>query len=920
MFVATSSTLNNNHPPSYIVAATTTTTATTNIGIDPTTSSTTPQTLSDIKLICFQRKKKTKRHIYLTFVESCPLLSTTEEPCIEIIRKSNSSSQSLSYSLNECISYEYFDTVKNDFHSFIYVYFESYTISIFFSDDNLDKKSLIIKHLDHMSQSNLEKSSNLNTNSSQDPTQSQSSSSTTAIQQQQQQQQQQQSQQTPILPCFTTTEHILHTFDVNLIPYGSIINRDHMLIGPVRLYFTTTDLYIASLDCNRTDLKITITNQCPSKDKAILCIPYFTIKNYGNRSNIFLIELGKSNYGNGEIHMKCHSSSLAGTIHLLVSPVIEERPLILSSAFQNQLLTNKRMEKSKNIQPPIQLNNDTTNQSILDSPFSFIKNKKPIETTDINSNMTSTKTNEIKSHLIVGFFRSLTKNVSNLRRSATFHGNNNNSNNNNSNNNSEQLLTIDNNSLLKNKSVAFNVDEKYLHNDQHQIILPEYQKQTDSTLSVSSTMTKRTSETILTSTSTINTNKQESTIGTYIDMGLTMQHSDQHQQQETQDEIITKEITATAEIGVNTTISLSPHVRSAIIVGNSVHLIADEHNLFPIGQRSFTSPASVMQPFKTQLTGQTITNGYGTSSDLITSSPDSSSSLQQTNSVSNSHKSLLLSYGIVTFNNNDCVKNDQTELATSPISDSITFDHRLNSDLSLMSISQQQQQGSTIHPIDTISSSSSNAHIFHTVSLSANSIGGDITPCRIRRPHSSILLFDDHVNDQITTYLLGPPQNLNDDTIQSRLPSFNSTTSVSRSQLSHIDEEKISSNDPYALVEPLLQDSSSKSTLVINSNSSLPQSETSINYADLLIPSHITNEYSDNNEQQEQQQQQQINNSDDIIINENDTYEEQDCENNERSLTKLYADIDFQQTRRYDRIVQSAAKAKLDDQTPPFVL
>ncbi|CAF1532857.1 unnamed protein product, partial [Rotaria sordida] len=56
MFVATSSTLNNNHPPSYIVAATTTT-ATTNIGIDPTTSSTTPQTLSDIKLICFQRKK-----------------------------------------------------------------------------------------------------------------------------------------------------------------------------------------------------------------------------------------------------------------------------------------------------------------------------------------------------------------------------------------------------------------------------------------------------------------------------------------------------------------------------------------------------------------------------------------------------------------------------------------------------------------------------------------------------------------------------------------------------------------------------------------------------------------------------------------------------------------------------------------------
>ncbi|CAF4681793.1 unnamed protein product, partial [Rotaria sp. Silwood2] len=535
---------------------------------------------------------KTKRHIYLTFIESRSLSSTNEEPCIEITPKSNASSQSLSYPLNDCISFEYFDAVKNDFNSFIYAYFESYTISIFFSDDNLDKKSLIIKHLEYMSQSKAEKSSTLNTNSSQDPTLSQSSS-TTIMQPSQ--------QQTSVLPCPSTTENISHTFDVNLIPYGTIINRDHVLIGPARLYFTTTDLYIASIHCNRTDLKITITNQCPSNDKAILCIPYFTIKNYGNRSNIFLIELGKSNYGNGEIHMKCHSSSLAGTIHLLVSPVIEERPLVLSSAFQNQLLTNKRIEKSKNIHPPIQLNNDTNNQSILDSSLSFIKNKKTIETTDTNSNTTSTKTNEIKSHLLIGFFRALTKNVSNLRRSATFHSNN---------NNNEQLLTTDNNLFLKNKSVAFNIDEKNLQNDQHQIILPDYQKNTDSTLSVSSTMTKRTSETMLTSTSTINTNKQETTMGTYIDMGLAMPHSNQHQQQETQDEVITKETTATADIGVNTTITLSPHVRSAIIVGNSVHLIADDHNLFPIGQRSFTSPASVMQPFKTQLTGQTIANGY----------------------------------------------------------------------------------------------------------------------------------------------------------------------------------------------------------------------------------------------------------------------------------------------------------------------
>ncbi len=408
------------------------------------------------------------------------------------------------------------------------MYFESYTISIFFSEDNFEKKSLIIKHLEYMYQSKTEKSSEINNNSSQDPQQSQSST----MQQQQQ------------LPNLSTTEHIIHTFDINLIPYGTIINRDHLLIGPSRLYFTTTDLYIASINCNRTDLKITITNQCPTKDKEILCIPYFTIKNYGNRSNIFLIELGKSNYGNGEIHMKCHSSSLASTIHLLVSPVIEERPLILSSAFQNQLLTTKRIEKSKNIHPPIQLNNDTTNQLILDSPSSLII-KKPIETTEIDTRTTS---NEIKSRLVVGFFRTLSKNVSNLRRSATFHNNNN--------NNNEQLITKDNNLLSKNKYVAFNIDEKKLHSDQHQIMLPDSQKKSDSisTSTNSSNLTKQTTDTLLTSsssTSTININKQETTMGTYIDMGPTIHKSNQNQTEEIQDEIIHKETTATAEIGVN---------------------------------------------------------------------------------------------------------------------------------------------------------------------------------------------------------------------------------------------------------------------------------------------------------------------------------------------------------------------------------
>jgi hypothetical protein len=65
--------------------------------------------------------------------------------------------------------------------------------------------------------------------------------------------------------------------------------------------------------------------------------------------------------------------------------------------------------------------------------------------------------------------------------------------------------------------------------------------------------------------------------------------------------------------------------------------------------------------------------------------------------------------------------------------------------------------------------------------------------------------------------------------------------------------------------------------------------------------------------------QQQINNSDDNNDEIND-YEEQENENNESSSTKLYTDIDFHQTQRRDRIVQSAAKAKLEHQTPPFVL
>lgn len=484
----------------------------------------------------------------MTFVESRPL-SPQEQPCIEIIRKAGSSSSSSStaaalatapvvYALNECISFEYFDTVKNDFQAFIHIYFESYTISIFFSEENLEKKSLIIKHLEYMHQSKADKAAEMNGNSPSDPNSTQSNIAPAG------------QQQNPVLPCSSTTEHILHTFDVSLIPYEPIIHRDHVLVGPARLYFTTTDLYIASIHCNRMDLKVTITNQCPSKDKPILCIPYFTIKNYGNRSNIFLIELGKSNYGNGEIHMKCHSSSLASTIHLLVSPVIEERPLILSSAFQNQLLTHKRMEKSKNIHPPIQLTSDTTTQSILDSPLTSIKKKAMENNAPAESRPAPSTSNDLKSRFVVGFFRTLSKNVSHLRRSATFHNNNNNSNNSVNNGHSVQQSTIDENPS-KSKYVGFHDDESKLHCDQHHINLPDHQKKADSISNASSNLTKQTSETILTSTLTINTNRTEPTQGTYIDMGPTTPKANQNLPEEMEQEISMEETATTAEIGVN---------------------------------------------------------------------------------------------------------------------------------------------------------------------------------------------------------------------------------------------------------------------------------------------------------------------------------------------------------------------------------
>jgi hypothetical protein len=275
------------------------------------------------------------------------------------------------------------------------------------------------------------------------------------------------------------------------------------------------------------------------------------------------------------------------------------------------------------------------------------------------------------------------------------------------------------------------------------------------------------------------------------------------------------------------------------------------------------------------------------------------SSFHQPTSTSNSQKSLLLSYGIVTFSNN-LSSNDQLECASGPLSDSSTVNLRLNSDLSLISLSHQQQP-SNIYSFDDIIRSSSNSHIFRTLSHSTTNIGDNTS-------RGNIIFFDENFTDQTTTYLLGPPPPPSlpstDESNLPRLSSSNSTTSVSRSHLPLSEKEKILSNDSYALTEPLSLHNSPLPSVSVLSIKPLLSSEKSINYTDLLIPSNTGDE------------QQEFNSSDENIDQCNSLLEEK----NERSSTILYTDIDFHQTQRRDRIAQFAAISKIEDQSPPFVL
>lgn len=292
----------------------------------------------------------------------------------------------------------------------------------------------------------------------------------------------------------------------------------------------------------------------------------------------------------------------------------------------------------------------------------------------------------------------------------------------------------------------------------------------------------------------------------------------------------------------------------------------------------------------------------------------------------------------MTFKNNETALNEQSERATSPPLDGSAIDRRLNSDLSLISLNQgssHQQSVSNIYPLDGVLSSSS-AHIFRTLSVSTTNVG-DNHSGSMRTPHGSIIFIDEHLNEQTATYLLGPPvapmsdespsavppsmSTATSTTTLPRLSSFNLTSSMSRSQLSYIDEEKSSHHDPYALVEPLSDPLTIPSSSLITRN--LPSAngqQKSVNYADLSIP--VDHPPSEPNEPSD------ANGSPNDESREDSTDNHQEDEHlasptlssDQRSSTILYTDIDFHQTRRRDRIAQFAAKAKLEDQTPPFVL
>jgi hypothetical protein len=194
--------------------------------------------------------------------------------------------------------------------------------------------------------------------------------------------------------------------------------------------------------------------------------------------------------------------------------VIEERPLALSSAFRNQFLAAKRVEKSRSIHPPVQLNSDRNSQSIS------LPKKDSIES------LTEQFTKK-KSRSLFGLFRKLVKNSNSLQRSCTFNEPEN-----------KRKLSLQ---PFANKYFAFNLDEKNFFQERNPI---------------------NSSESLARNNRISFDQLVETNIGTYIDMGSNVRKPDQIQAEERKDERIIQEPTATVEIGVNSKILDSENIIS----------------------------------------------------------------------------------------------------------------------------------------------------------------------------------------------------------------------------------------------------------------------------------------------------------------------------------------------------------------------
>ena len=255
------------------------------------------------------------------------------------------------------------------------------------------------------------------------------------------------------------------------------------------------------------------------------------------------------------------------------------------------------------------------------------------------------------------------------------------------------------------------------------------------------------------------------------------------------------------------------------------------------------------------------------------------SSFHQPVSSCNSRQSLLLSYGIVTFNSGnhaDGMSTDPIDPCSSLNSDGFSREHRLDSDFSLMSLSHQQQPAN-VYPFDSVlSSASSSSQIFRTLSVSTNNMG-DNPSGSIVTSNGSIIFFDEKYSDQPTNYLLGPPM--------AHVHDPHRRASMCRSHVSQICEETRPFGDSYALVQPLPP----------NPKTLLRASE--VTYTDLFEPSPVVEKRSQS-----------------IPMN------DQTLEVHDQSIMVQYAAIDHQQTQLSDRRAKLATMSSVPDRTPPFVL